>query len=279
VFLPGRFVRSAVVIAALSGMLVVGVSAAPVASAAEPPLPDLIITSVFPQGMQTGAPPGTRINPSATVKNVGTVATPVDTIIGAYFTLEPVQEVLVARRLSWQHRASLAPGASVTLEVDSWHHFWLAEEGIHTVTAKVNVTGRIPETDLNNNAMSAEFTIPSTPSDLIVTAVSPASGAIGDHVVPSATVENINWMPTKAGVIVGVAFQIEGTTVWSNTNTASLAAGASVTLTANSGLSGTNYWVATEGSHTITANVNAMSRIPETDRSNNTLVSTITVPP
>jgi hypothetical protein len=116
---------------------------------------------------------------------------------------------------------------------------------------------------------------------LIVTAVGPASATTGEQVTPSATVKNIGMFATEPGVLVGVTLNIETTLVWSQGDHMSLALGASVTLTADirSWHRGTAYWVATEGSHRITANVNAGSRIGETDRTNNTLVSTITVAP
>ena len=72
-----------------------------------------------------------------------------------------------------------------------------------------------------------------TKSDLIVTAVTPGSAATGDDVVPTATVKNQGTVATPAGTILDVAFFVDGTTVWSDTKTTSLAAGASVTLTAN----------------------------------------------
>src|SRR6188472_1472168 len=105
--------------------------------------------------------------------------------------------------------------------------------------------------------------------DLVVTSVSHVSAVTGSNVVPSATVKNTGTVATPAGTILDVAFHIEGATVWSDTNKASLAPGASVTLTANGGETGTNYWVATAGSHTLTANVNSVNRITETDKTNN----------
>ena len=117
---------------------------------------------------------------------------------------------------------------------------------------------------------------PVTKSDLIVTAVTPASAATGTNVVPSATVKNQGTVATPAGTILDVAFFVDGTTVWSDTKTTSLAPGASVTLTANGGENGTNYWTATAGSHTLKATVNSVNRIAETDMTNNTLTKTIT---
>ena len=100
--------------------------------------------------------------------------------------------------------------------------------------------------------------------------------ATGTKVVPSATVKNQGTVATPAGTILDVAFVVDGTTVWSDTKTTSLAAGASVTLTANGGENGTNYWTATAGNHALKATVNSVNRIAETDMTNNTLSKTIT---
>src|SRR6476620_7843834 len=108
--------------------------------------------------------------------------------------------------------------------------------------------------------------------DLVVTAVSPTSAVTGANVVPTATVKNQGTVKTPAGTILDVAFVVEGTTVWSDTKTTSLAPGASVTLSANGGETGQNYWVATAGSHTMTATVNSINRITESNMSNNKLV-------
>ena len=54
--------------------------------------------------------------------------------------------------------------------------------------------------------------------------------------MPTATVKNQGTVATPAGKILDVAFVVDGTTtVWSDTKTTSLGAGASVTLTANGG--------------------------------------------
>jgi hypothetical protein len=151
--------------------------------------------------------------------------------------------------------------------------------GDHTLSANVNAANRIVESSSTNNSLAATIAVASTPpkSDLVVTAVTPAAATTGANVVPSATVKNTGTGATPAGTILDVAFQIEGTTVWSDTNTASLAPGASVTLTANTGDAGHNYWVTTVGNHTLTATVNSAGRIVESNTANNTLAATVTV--
>src|SRR4030095_3748145 len=75
-----------------------------------------------------------------------------------------------------------------------------------------------------------------------------------------------------------VLFSVDGTPVnWSDTSTASLAAGASRTVTANGGPGGSSTWTATAGSHTILANVDDINRIAESNEGNNTLSTPLTV--
>jgi hypothetical protein len=117
-------------------------------------------------------------------------------------------------------------------------------------------------------------------NDLIVTNITmnPTNPAAGQQVTFSATVRNQGSTPTTAGTAVGVAFAIDGQTVtWNRTNTSSLAAGASIVLTANAGTSGAT-WAATTGPHTITATADDTNAIPdELDESNNTRSQGITI--
>ena len=125
-----------------------------------------------------------------------------------------------------------------------------------------------------------EMTVGAGQPDLIVTAISwsPASPVAGNAVTFSATIKNQGTAATPSGVIHGVSFSVDGTQVnWSDTNTSSLAAGASITLTANSGPSGSSTWTATSGTHTILANVDDVNRIPESIEDNNALSAQFSV--
>ena len=115
--------------------------------------------------------------------------------------------------------------------------------------------------------------------DLIVTDVSwsPANPATGNAVTFSAVIKNQGTGATTAGVINGVSFMVDGTQVcWSDNNTSSIAAGASITVTANGGPSGAA-WTATSGSHTITAWVDDVNRISESNENNNQYSENLTV--
>jgi hypothetical protein len=111
-----------------------------------------------------------------------------------------------------------------------------------------------------------------TGNDLTVTAVtmSPVSPTVGQAVTFSATIRNQGTTPTTAGTVVGVGFSVDGQRVtWNTTNTASLAAGASITLTANAGVTGAT-WATTAGPHTVVATADDTNAIPdELDEGNN----------
>jgi subtilase family serine protease len=108
----------------------------------------------------------------------------------------------------------------------------------------------------------------------------PANPAPGDHVVFTVVVTNQGTAATPAGTVLGVGFDFDGSAaagVWEDTDTASLAPGASVTLTATGGSAGVNYWIATAGSHTVTAWADDVNRITESNESNNKLTQTVSV--
>jgi glucan endo-1,3-alpha-glucosidase len=118
--------------------------------------------------------------------------------------------------------------------------------------------------------------------DLLVSSLtwSPANPAPGDHVVFTAVVTNQGTKATPAGTVVGVGFDLDGSasaSVWEDTDTTSLAPGASITLTATGGTAGGNYWIATAGSHSVTAWVDDVNRITESNESNNKLTETVSV--
>ncbi len=119
-----------------------------------------------------------------------------------------------------------------------------------------------------------------TGNDLTVTSVSmsPTSPGVGQAATFTAVVKNQGSTPVPAGTVVGVGFKIDGTRVtWNVSNTAGLAAGASVTLTANAGTTGAT-WTVTSGPHTLTATADDTNVIAdELDEGNNALNTTFTI--
>ena len=66
---------------------------------------------------------------------------------------------------------------------------------------------------------------------------------------------------------------------WSDTFNGPLAPGESKTLTANNGPKGTAFWTATPGPHVVTATVDDLNRITESDETNNVKTQAFTVAP
>jgi hypothetical protein len=235
---------------------------------------DLTVTSL--SFTPTNPTSGTPVTFSATVQNVGTVATPAGTIIGVQFDVDGAQ-------ISWSDTdtQSLAPGASMTLTANSGptgSSTWIASSGAHTIQAWVDDVNRMNDVNRNNNSLSVPLSVG---IDLTVTGVSwsPASPTSGAPVTFSATVQNVGTVATPAGTIVGVQFDVDGVEIgWSDADTQSLAPGASVTLTANSGPTGGSTWPATSGTHSVLAWVDDVNRFNDVNRNNNQETVSLTVP-
>ncbi len=242
---------------------------------------DLVVTEVSWSPALPRA--GDRITFSATIKNQGQQATPAGVIHGVAFRVGGTQ-------VTWSdtYTQSLPAGASVKVTANNGLggvNTWTAVAGAHTVRAHVDDINRIPdEENETNNTRDVTMNVgqPSSgPYDLVVTDVSwtPASPRAGEATTFSATVTNAGGEPTPAGIIHGVAFSVGGTVVsWSDTHTSSLAPGASVTVSANGGPSGTARWTATAGVHTVLAYVDDINRLPaEANETNNRLEESLTV--
>ncbi|HWZ89708.1 MAG TPA: CARDB domain-containing protein [Polyangiaceae bacterium] len=237
--------------------------------------PDLAVTAAgfSPANVAAGQP----ATFSATVKNLGSAATPAGTIVGVAFNVD-------GTLMNWSdtNTQSLAPGASVILTANSGpagRSTWTATSGGHTLQAWVDDVNRIAESDETNNKLSVPLSIG---IDLLVTNVTwtqASPGGIGAATTFSATVKNQGSLATPAGTIVGVAFNIDGTLVtWSDNNTQSLAPGASVVVTANNGPTGSSTWTATAGSHALQAWVDDVNRLNDVNRSNNKFQSAVSLP-
>ena len=218
------------------------------AHAAVATAPDLVVTSVTaaPTTPASGAP--TRF--TAVVKNQGTAATKAGVVLGVAFTVD-------GSNVTWSdtRTTSLAAGASATLTANGGTggvSTWTATTGTHTVQAYADNINRIPgELSETNNKLTKSLTVadPARP-DLVVTAVTttPGTPVAGEAVRFGATVKNQGTGSTPAGTVLGVTFSANGgPTSWSDTNTAALAPGASVTLTANGGTGGASTWTAVAG--------------------------------
>jgi subtilase family serine protease len=155
---------------------------------------------------------------------------------------------------------------------------WNAASGAHSLQAWVDDVNRMAETDENNNKLIVPLSVG---IDLTVTDIrwAPIGLSAGQPTTFSATVKNVGTVATPPGVIIGVAFAIDGTLVtWSDNTTTSLAPGASVTVTANGGPVGSLVWAAASGSHTLQAWVDDVNRMVDVNRSNNKTFAKVFVP-
>jgi CARDB/Divergent InlB B-repeat domain len=171
--------------------------------------------------------------------------------------------------------AAFPSGASVTLVATpgsgSTFSGWSGACAGITTSCTVSVSSAL--------SVGASFAIAGSP-DLIVTSLtwSPSSPVPGSAVLFKATIKNQGSTATPAGVIHGLAFLVDATKVaFSDSDTASLAAGASVTLTANGSNAGPATWPATRGRHTVKAWIDDLNRIAESNDSNNTLSKRLNV--
>ena len=235
---------------------------------------DLVVSSV--KWTPANVASGQSATFSAVVTNNGKATKAAGAIIGVAFRVD-------GNLTTWSdtNTQALAPGQSVTLTANSGPSgsaTWTASSGRHTLEAWVDDVNRIAEGDENNNKLTAPMVIG---INLTVRNISwlPSSPLTGNAVRFSATVSNEGNIPTPAGVIVGVAFNVDGAlTTWSDTSTASLGAGQTVIVTANSGPSGSATWAATSGSHRIQAWVDDVNRLVDVDRSDNKQQTLLTIP-
>lgn len=137
-----------------------------------------------------------------------------------------------------------------------------------------------PPTGMSPTATPTPTPIPSGNCDLVVTDISwsPTTPVTGNAVTFKATIKNQGTGSSPSGIIHGVAFRLDGgnTTIWSDNYTTSIAPGASVTVTANGGVSAST-WTATAGTHSVTAVVDDVYRITESNESNNSYSENITI--
>ena len=138
------------------------------------------------------------------------------------------------------------------------------------VVSAVDAAGEGP------NSTQVAVTMPAVNlPDLIVTAAAwtPTTAFAGSNLTFRATVKNQGTGPTPSGTVLGVGFSIDGSAnvSWSAGFSSALAPGASVTLTADGGPTGSSTWKATAGVHTLTATADDVNRIPESNEQNNAM--------
>jgi len=143
----------------------------------------------------------------------------------------------------------------------------VANTTYYYIVTALNVLGESgPSTQVSGRTTTA---LP----DLVITSVgwAPTNLYNGSHAIFSARVLNRGAAPTPGGVKIGIAFIVDGSEVsWSGNYTTALPANGVVTLSADGGPLGVNYWSATVGPHTLTALVDDLNLIAEGIEDNNT---------
>ncbi|GAA4573609.1 CARDB domain-containing protein [Planotetraspora kaengkrachanensis] len=220
------------------------------------PNPDLTVTDLS----WTPASPNetSAITLSATVRNAGTAASAADT----------VNFNLGGALVGTANIPALAAGATTTVT----QSIGTRGEGSYAVSARVDADNTVFETNETNNLYTAasQLVVAQAPGpDLQVLSISsnPPNPAVGAAV--SFTVAVKNRGTTASGTTTVTRVAVGGTTL--NTNTASIAAGATV----NVAVSGT--WTATAGGATITATADATGVVSETNETNNSFSQAIVV--
>jgi hypothetical protein len=115
--------------------------------------------------------------------------------------------------------------------------------------------------------------------DLIVVSVSwtPVQPYDGDQVIFAAVVRNAGTTASPA-ITHGIGFLVDGVTVsWSGASAQPLAPGEQRTYVADESDAGPPCWTAVAGTHRFTAYADDIDRFPETDETNNTLTTTLTI--
>lgn len=168
-----------------------------------------------------------------------------------------------------------------TLNATADWNSWSTQNDTATLNAGNNTVAYRYDTTDSGNANLDSLTVASAgtgQADLVVTSVAwtPVSPQAGNAMAFSATIKNQGGTATPS-IKHGVNFTVDGVQVaWSDNDTSSLAAGASITLTANGGPAGAT-WAATAGTHTVQAYVDDQNLIAEANEANNTLSAALTV--
>ena len=125
------------------------------------------------------------------------------------------------------------------------------------------------------NSAEVSATPPNGLPDVVVTSVTwtPANLFSGSPAVFSARILNRGSAASPSGTSLGLGFNMDGTgTVsWASSYSSALPPNTAITLVADGGPNGVNYWNATTGPHTLVATVDDINRFPESLENNNSL--------
>ncbi|MFI0595622.1 CARDB domain-containing protein [Streptomyces griseus] len=220
------------------------------------PNPDLTVSAL---SWSPSSPSETDdITIEGTVRNIGSAASPATTVNvslgGVVVGSAPV--------------GPLAAGASAPVSVEAGKR----PQGSYTVSALVDPTDTVVESDNANNSRTAEspLVVGQSPGpDLEVRSItsSPANPAVGAAVTFTVAVHNRGTSAVSAGTVTRLT--VGSTTL--NGATPAIAAGATTNVT----LGGS--WTAASGGATLTATADATDLVAETSETNNVFARSIVV--
>ncbi|AWS44053.1 CARDB domain-containing protein [Streptosporangium sp. 'caverna'] len=220
------------------------------------PNPDLTVSALTwtpASPIETNA-----ITLSATVRNLGTAASAADSV---NFYIGGTLAGTVA-----------IPGLAVNGTATVTQNIGTRGMGTYEVSARVDVDNTVFEQNEANNTFTAPSSLvvaqaPGPDLQVLSVASNPPNPAVGAAVTFTVAVNNRGITATGATSVTRVT--VGGTTL--NTNTPSIAAGATVNVV----ISGS--WTATSGGATITATADATNVLAETNETNNTFSQAIVV--
>ena len=232
-----------------------------------PGLPDVVVDSVAAVPAQPA--PGQQVTFTSVVRNAGSAPTPAGVAIGLAYLLDGAYTTWGSVGGPW------APGASVTITTQGGS--WTAVAGTYELIALADDVNHFEESNEQNNATSASFTVGASPPglpDVVVDSVVavPAQPSPGQQVTFTSVVRNVGSAPTPAGVAIGVAYLLDGSYVTWGAVSDALAPGATVTITTQGGS-----WTAVSGTYELTALVDDVNRFAEANEQNNATSTTLTV--
>ena len=265
--------RIAIVLAAL--MLLSSLFAAvPAAVNAAEGDANLVVTNITwtPENPQ----PGEEVTFSATVKNIGTDASR-NAIVGVRFDIGQL-----GNYVSWSDNtvASIPAGGELTVTANGGPNnkaTWTAgAKGTTQVIAWVDDQNRIPESNTGDNQLTKsleigkEVVVPSEPCDLAISELRAEIGTLykNDQTKLVAFVKNES---ENAAGAFKVSYSVDGRTVDTVTYTGGIAAGGTAVVVSG------QKWTSAFGTHTLRAEVNPDSTLPETNTDNNKRLGLIKV--
>ncbi|MET8349456.1 CARDB domain-containing protein [Micromonospora sp. NPDC005206] len=220
------------------------------------PNPDLVISSTT--WSPASPSEATAVTLSAVVQNVGSAAAGATT----------VNFSLAGAVVGSAAVGALSAGGSTTVSFNAGTR----PMGSYSVSAVVDPTNTIVEQNNGNNSYTAPSPLvvvqaPGPDLQVLSIASNPPNPAVGASVTFTVSVRNRGTTATGATTVTRLT--VGGTTL--NTNTASVAAGATV----NVAVAGS--WTATSGGATITATADATNTVAETNETNNAFTQSIVV--